>query len=136
LKKEVSRKKSRGDAKAWREDDRRRETANGNKVGVGKEFYESPKAKFEQLVTCLVDDAEIRHSSKRAVEENQSSVSDERSQCWGKAAAPNEIISLSSPSSSPSSIVKFDLKEIELDDRQGGVFCALCRPQCMLFLCH
>jgi hypothetical protein len=37
------RKKSRGDAKAWREGDRRRETASGNEVGVGKESCERPK---------------------------------------------------------------------------------------------
>jgi hypothetical protein len=51
-------------------------------------------------------------ASEQSIEENQSSVSDERSQCWGKAATPNEVIFLSSPSTSPSSIVKFDLKEI------------------------
>jgi hypothetical protein len=71
------RKKSTGDAKAWREGDRRRETASVKEVGIGKEFYERPKAKFEQLVTCLVDDAEMRHASKRAVAGNQSSVTDE-----------------------------------------------------------
>jgi hypothetical protein len=54
----------------------------------------------------------MRHASERAVEENQSSVTDERSRSWGKAAAPNEIIFLSSSSSSPSSIVKFDVKQI------------------------
>jgi hypothetical protein len=53
-----------------------------------------------------------QHASKRAVEENQSSVTDERSRCWGKAAAPNEVIFLSSSSSSPSSIVKFDVTQI------------------------
>jgi hypothetical protein len=54
----------------------------------------------------------ICHASKRAVEENQSSVTDERSRCWGKAAAPNEVIFLSSSISSPSSIVKFDVTQI------------------------
>jgi hypothetical protein len=63
-------------------------------------------------VTCLVDDADMWHASKRAVEENESSVTDERSRCWGKAAAPNEVIFLSCSSSSPSSIVTFDVKEI------------------------
>jgi hypothetical protein len=37
------RKKSRDDAKAWREGDHRRETATGNEVGVGKESCERPK---------------------------------------------------------------------------------------------
>jgi hypothetical protein len=69
-------------------------------------------------VTCLVDDAEMRHARKRAVEENESSVTDERSRSWGKAAAPNEVIFLSSSSSSPSSIVKFDVKQI---DKKGIV---------------
>jgi hypothetical protein len=62
-------------------------------------------------VTCHLDDAEMRHASKRAVEENQSSVT-ERSRCWGKAAALNDVIFLSSSSSSPSSIVKFDVTQI------------------------
>jgi predicted transcriptional regulator len=52
------------------------------------------------------------NASKRAVEENQSSVTDERSRCWGKAAAPNEVIFLSTSTSSPSSIVKFDVTHI------------------------
>jgi CRISPR/Cas system-associated protein Csm6 len=43
-------------------------------------------------VTCHLDGAEMRHAGKRAVEENQSSVIDERSRCWGKAAALNEVI--------------------------------------------
>jgi hypothetical protein len=64
------------------------------------------------IVTCLVDDAERRHASKRAVGENQSSLIDERSRCWGKAAVPNEVIFLSSLSSSPSSIVKFHVAQI------------------------
>jgi hypothetical protein len=64
------------------------------------------------IVTCLDDDADIRDTSKRAVEENQSSLIDERSRCWGKAAAPNEVIFLSSLSSSPSSIVKFHVTQI------------------------
>jgi hypothetical protein len=64
------------------------------------------------IVTCLDDDADIRDTSKRAVEENQSSLIDERSRCWGKAAAPNEVIFLSSLSSSPSSIVKFHVAQI------------------------
>jgi hypothetical protein len=110
--KKVSSRQSTGVAKAWREGDRRLETANENEFGVGKESCERPKAKSEQPVTCLVDDAEMRHASKRKVEVNQSSVTDERSRCWGKAAAPNEVIFLSSSSSSPSSIVKFELKEI------------------------
>jgi hypothetical protein len=42
------REKSRGDAEALREVDRRREIANGNEVDIGKEFYERPKSKFEQ----------------------------------------------------------------------------------------
>jgi hypothetical protein len=63
-------------------------------------------------VTCLDDDADIRDTSKRAVEENQSSLIDERSRCWGKAAVPNEVIFLSSLSSSPSSIVKFHVAQI------------------------
>jgi hypothetical protein len=63
-------------------------------------------------VTCHLDDAEMRHASKRTVEENQSSLTDERSRCWGKAAAPNDVIFLSSSSSSPSSIVKFDVTQI------------------------
>jgi hypothetical protein len=110
--KKVSSRQSTSVAKAWREGDRRLETANGNEFGVGKESCERPKAKSEQPVTCLVDDAEMRHASKRKVEVNQSSVTDERSRCWGKAAAPNVVIFLSSSSSSPSSIVKFDVKEI------------------------
>jgi hypothetical protein len=63
-------------------------------------------------VTYLVDDGEMRHAGKRAVEENQSSVTDERSRCWGKAAAPNEVIFWFSSSSNQSSIVKFDVKKI------------------------
>jgi hypothetical protein len=102
---------SRSDAKSWRKGDRRRETASGNAVGVGKKSCERPKAKFGQQVTCHVDDAEMRHASERAVEENQSSVTDERSRSWGKAAAPNEVIFLSSSSLSPSSIVKFDVTQ-------------------------
>jgi hypothetical protein len=43
---------------------------------------------------------------------NQSSVTDERSRRWGQATAPNEVIFLSTSSSSPSSIVKFDVEEI------------------------
>jgi hypothetical protein len=101
----------RGDAKSWREGDRRRESASGNAVGVGKKSCERPKAKFGQQATCHVDDAEMRHASERAVEENQSSVTDERSRSWGKAAAPNEVIFLSSSSSSLSSIVKFDVTQ-------------------------
>jgi hypothetical protein len=64
------------------------------------------------IVTCLVDEAEMRHARKRAVGENQSRLIDERSRCWGKAAAPNEVIFLSSLSSSPSSIVKFHVTQI------------------------
>jgi hypothetical protein len=102
LKKKFASRKSTGVAKAWREGDRRLETSNGNEVGVGKESYERPKVKFEQLVTCLVDDAEMRHASKRALKENQSNVTDERSRCWGRASASTEVIFLSSSSSSPS----------------------------------
>jgi hypothetical protein len=112
LNEEFSRRKSRGDAKAWREGDRRGETASGNEVGVGKESCELPKQSSSSLSRVFVDDADIRHANKRAVEENQSSVTDERSRCWGKAAAPNEVIFLSSSSSSPSSIVKFDVTQI------------------------
>jgi hypothetical protein len=86
--------------------------ASGNEVGVGKKSCERPQAKFGQQVTCQVDDAEMRHASERAVEESQSSVSDERSRSWGKAAAPNEVIFWSSSSSNQSSIVKFDVKKI------------------------
>jgi hypothetical protein len=63
-----------------------------------------------RAVTChLNDDAEKRQASKRAVEENESSVTG-RSRCRGKAARRAERTtssSLSSSSSSPSSIVKF-----------------------------
>jgi hypothetical protein len=62
-----------------------------------------------RAVTCHLNDAE-RRQSKRAVEENESSVT-ARSRCWGKAAAPNDVIILSSSSSSPSCIVKFDVTE-------------------------
>jgi hypothetical protein len=61
---------------------------------------------------CLSTTPICGTQSKRAVEENQSSVTNERSRCWGKAAAPNEVIFLSSSSSSPSSIVKFDVTQI------------------------
>jgi hypothetical protein len=68
-------------------------------------------------VTCLFDDGEMRYAGKRAVGENQSSVTDERSWCWGEAAALNEIIFLSSSSSIPSFIVKFDVVEIYKKNR-------------------
>jgi hypothetical protein len=56
-------------------------------------------------------DAARKQASERAVEENQSSVIDERSRCWGKAAALNEVIIFPSSSSSPSCIVKFDVAQ-------------------------
>ena len=109
------------DAKAWREGDRR-ETATGNEVGVGKESCERPKQSSSSLSRVFVDDADMRHASKRSVEENQSSVTDERSRCWGKAAAPNEVIFLSSSSSSPSSIVKFDVTQVYEKKKCGQTF--------------
>jgi hypothetical protein len=88
--------------------------ASGNEVGVGKESCERPKALQVRAVTCHLNDAEKRQASKqvskRAVEENEWSVS-ERSRCRGKAAAPNDVIILSNSSSSPSCIVKFDVTE-------------------------
>jgi hypothetical protein len=56
-----------------------------------------------RAVTCHLNDADC-------VAENESSVT-ARSRCWGKAAAPNDVIILSSSSSSPSCIVKFDVTE-------------------------
>jgi hypothetical protein len=56
-----------------------------------------------RAVTChLNDDAEKRQASRRAVEENQSSVTG-RSRCRGKAAAPNER---------RHHVVKFELKPV------------------------
>jgi hypothetical protein len=84
----------------------------GMKSASAKSLVNGPKQSSSSLSRVFVDDADMRHASKRAVEENQSSVTDERSRCWGKAAAPNEVIFLSSSSSSPSSIVKFDVTQI------------------------
>jgi hypothetical protein len=87
---------------------RRRETATGNEVGVGKESCKRPKPSSSSDVSF--ERRRRESASRRAVEENQSSVTG-RSRCRGKAAAaPNERTtssSLSSSSSSPSSIVKF-----------------------------
>jgi hypothetical protein len=95
--------------RALREGERRRETATGNEVGVGKELLVNGRSQVRAVTCHLNDDAEKRQASRRAVEENQSSVTG-RSRCRGKAAArerTNDVIMLSSSSSSPSSIVKF-----------------------------
>jgi hypothetical protein len=60
------------DAKAWREGDRRRETASGNEVGVGKESCERPKPSSSSDVSF--ERRRRKAASRRAVEENQSSV--------------------------------------------------------------
>jgi hypothetical protein len=96
------------DVRAWREGERRRETATGNEVGVGKECCERPKPSSSSDVSFERRRREA--ASEQAVEENQSSVT-ARSRCRGKATAPNDrtndVIILSSSSSSPSFIVKF-----------------------------
>jgi hypothetical protein len=95
-----------------REGERRREAATGNEVGVGKECYERPKPSSSSDVSFerRRREAAGKQASQQAVEENQSSVT-ARSRCRGKAAAPNDrtndVIILSSSSSSPSFIVKF-----------------------------
>jgi hypothetical protein len=81
-----------GDAKVWREGDRRRETAAGLKSASAKSLFVNGRSQVGAASTCHLDDAEKRQSGrqcKRAVGENQSSVT-ERSRHWGKAAAPNE----------------------------------------------
>jgi hypothetical protein len=72
-----------------------------------------------RAVTCHLNDADKRQASKQPSKqtnsrrEYESSVT-ARSRCWGKAAAPNDvIIILSSSSSSPSCIVKFDVSDKE-----------------------
>jgi hypothetical protein len=84
-----------------REGERRRETATGNEVGVGKEFCERPKPSSSSDVSFERRRREA--ASRRAVEENQSSVTG-RSRCRGKAAAPNER--------RHHHVVKFELKPV------------------------
>ena len=91
------------DARAWREGDRRRETATGMAMKSASAKSLVNGRSQVRAVTCHVNDADF-------VAENKSSVTG-RSRCWGKAAAPNDVIILSSSSSRPSCIVKFDVTE-------------------------
>jgi hypothetical protein len=71
----------------------------GMKSASAKSLVNGRKQISRTLSRVFVDDDDMQYASKRAVKEIQSSVTDERSRCWGKAAAPNEVMFLSSSSS-------------------------------------
>jgi hypothetical protein len=84
---------------------------HGNEVGVGKESCERPKPSSSSDVSF---ERRREAPSKRAVEENQSSVTTESVLGQSGGHQRNDVIILSSSTSSPSSIVKFHVTANEL----------------------